>query len=87
MLERLLTTPLPKADLLAGYGLAFAAAAAVQASVVSAVVFFALGLEPAGLLATIVALAIFNAVLGSTLGLFVSGFASTSSRRCNSCRR
>jgi ABC-2 type transport system permease protein len=34
-LERLLTTPIGKADILFGYGLAFAVAAAVQAVVVS----------------------------------------------------
>jgi ABC-2 type transport system permease protein len=76
-LERLLTTPLAKADLLAGYGLAFAAAAAVQAGVVSAVAFLVLGLDPAGSPATIIALAIATAVLGTTLGLFVSAFAAT----------
>jgi ABC-2 type transport system permease protein len=76
-LERLLTTPLAKADLLAGYGLAFAGTAAVQAGVVSAVAFLVLGLDPAGSPATIIALAIANAVLGTTLGLFVSAFAST----------
>jgi ABC-2 type transport system permease protein len=76
-LERLLTTPLAKADLLAGYGLAFAGAAAMQAGVVSAVAFLALGLDPAGSPVAIIALAIANAVLGTTLGLFVSAFAST----------
>src|SRR5919201_61068 len=38
-LERLLTTPMHKLDLLLGYGLAFALAAAVQAGVVSAVAY------------------------------------------------
>ena len=70
-LERLLTTPLAKADLLAGYGLAFAAAAIVQAAVVSAVAFLVLGLDPAGSPAAIIALAVANAVLGTALGLFV----------------
>jgi ABC-2 type transport system permease protein len=76
-LERLLTTPLAKAELLAGYGLAFAAAAALQATVVSAVAFLALGLDPAGSTAAILALAIANAVLGTALGLLVSAFAAT----------
>jgi ABC-2 type transport system permease protein len=76
-LERLLTTPLAKAELLAGYGLAFAAAAALQAAVVSGAAFVALGLDPAGSAAAIVALAIANAVLGTALGLLVSAFAAT----------
>src|SRR3990172_8184053 len=44
-LERLMTMPLAKLDLLLGYGLAFALVAAVQASVVSAGAFGPLGLE------------------------------------------
>jgi ABC-2 type transport system permease protein len=76
-LERLLTTPLAKLDLLAGYALAFAATAALQACVVSAVAFLFLGLDPAGAPEGVIALAVANAVLGSSLGLFVSAFAST----------
>ena len=76
-LERLLTTPLAKLDLLAGYALAFATAAAAQAAVISGVGFLALGLDPQGAKATIVALAIGNAVLGTALGLLVSAFAAT----------
>jgi ABC-2 type transport system permease protein len=76
-LERLLTTPLAKTELLAGYGLAFAATAALQAAVVSIIAFVALGLAPAGSPAAIVALAIANAVLGTALGLLVSAFAAT----------
>ena len=47
-LERLMTMPLAKLDLLAGYGIAFALLAAVQALVTSAVAFLALGFDPAG---------------------------------------
>nr|BFE75230.1 hypothetical protein GCM10020092_085310 [Actinoplanes digitatis] len=46
-LERLLTTPLGKLDLLFGYGLAFGLAAAVQASVAVAAAFLLLGLDTA----------------------------------------
>ncbi len=76
-LERLMTLPLSKLDLLGGYGLAFALAAAVQATLVSAVAFLLLGLDVAGSPWLIVALAILNAVLGSALGLFASAFART----------
>jgi ABC-2 type transport system permease protein len=76
-LERLMTTPLHKVDLLAGYGIAFALLAIVQATLVSSLAFGLLGLEVAGPKWLVVALAMANAVLGSTLGLFVSAFAQT----------
>jgi ABC-2 type transport system permease protein len=76
-LERLMTLPLGKLDLLAGYGLAFAALAAVQAAAVSLLTFGALGLETHGSRWVVLALAIGNAVLGSALGLFFSAFAQT----------
>ena len=74
-LERLMTLPLAKLDLLAGYALAFGALATLQALVVCTVGFAALGLDaPHGVL-LIGALAVANAVLGMALGLFVSAFA------------
>ncbi len=76
-LERLMTLPLAKLDLLGGYAVAFAAMAAVQASVVSAIAFAWLGLHTDGPIPAVVALAIGNAVLGMALGLFASAFAST----------
>lgn len=76
-LERLMTLPLSKLDLLAGYGLAFALAAAVQAVLVSAVAFLLLDLDVEGAPWLIAVLAVLNAVLGSTLGLFLSAFART----------
>jgi ABC-2 type transport system permease protein len=74
-LERLMSMPVAKLDLLTGYGLAFAAMAALQAGITAAVAFLALGLDVAGSPAAVVALAIGNAVLGMALGLFVSAFA------------
>jgi len=76
-LERLMTLPLGKFDLLAGYGAAFAVFAALQAVVVSSLAFGLLGLHVAGPRVVVGALAVANAVLGSTLGLFVSAFAQT----------
>ena len=76
-LERLLTMPLHKLDILAGYGLAFALLAAMQAAVVSVVAFGLLGLEAAGSPWAVGALAIGNALLGMALGLLVSAFAAT----------
>ena len=76
-LERLLTMPLHKLDILAGYGLAFAGLAAVQAAVVSVVAFGLLGLDAAGSPWAVGALAVGNALLGMALGLLVSAFAAT----------
>jgi ABC-2 type transport system permease protein len=76
-LERLMSLPLGKDDLLAGYALAFALAAVVQASIASAVAFGLLGLDVEGSVALVVLLAVANAVLGVALGLFLSAFAST----------
>jgi ABC-2 type transport system permease protein len=76
-LERLLTLPMSRLDLLVGYALAFAGLAALQVLAVSAVAFGALGLDSRGSLGLVVALAVLNALLGMALGLFVSAFANT----------
>jgi ABC-2 type transport system permease protein len=76
-LERLMTMPLAKLDLLAGYGIAFALMATLQALVTSAVAFLLLGLESAGATGLIIVLAVLDAVLGSALGLLASAFASS----------
>lgn len=74
-LERLMTLPLGRFDLLAGYGLAFAGLATVQAVLTSAVAFGLLGIDTAGPVLGVVALAVANAVLGTSIGLFASAFA------------
>ena len=76
-LERLMSLPLAKLDVLAGYGLAFALLAAVQASVTAAVAFGLLGVDRLGPIWLVVAIAIANALLGMALGLFLSAFAQT----------
>jgi ABC-2 type transport system permease protein len=76
-LERLMSLPLGKLDLLLGYGIAFAALAVLQASLTSLVAFGGLGLETDGPVWLIVALATGNALLGMALGLFLSAFAET----------
>jgi ABC-2 type transport system permease protein len=76
-LERLLTMPLGKLDILLGYGIAFAGFAAVQAAVVSGVAFGLLGLGVAGSPWAVGALAVGNALLGMALGLLVSAFAAS----------
>jgi ABC-2 type transport system permease protein len=76
-LERLMALPLAKLDILAGYGLAFALLAAIQATLVSIIAFGFLGLHTQGPSWAVVLLAISNAMLGMSLGLFVSAFART----------
>jgi ABC-2 type transport system permease protein len=76
-LERLMAMPLAKLDLLLGYALAFAAVAAVQATLVSLVAFGLLDLHTGGPRWLVVVLAVTNAVLGMALGLFLSAFART----------
>ena len=76
-LERLMSMPIGKLDLLGGYAAAFALVAVVQATVVSTLAFGLLGLHVAGARWAVVALAVGNATLGMSLGLFVSAFART----------
>ncbi|WP_225848152.1 ABC transporter permease [Streptomyces sp. HPF1205] len=76
-LERLLTMPLAKADLLGGYALAFGAVAVVQALLATGLSVLALGLDVAGSTWLLLAAALADAFLGTALGLFVSAFASS----------
>ncbi len=76
-LERLLTTPLAKLDLLGGYALAFGAMAVLQGALTSAVAFGLLGLDVEGPLLAVVLLAVVNALLGTAMGLLVSAFANS----------
>jgi ABC-2 type transport system permease protein len=74
-LERLLTTPLQRLELLAGYAIAFGVLAAAQAIVVSALTLGPLGLHVRGPAALVVVLAVCVALLGTGLGLLASAFA------------
>jgi ABC-2 type transport system permease protein len=76
-LERLLTTPMGKGDLMFGYALAFGVMAVLQAVVASAFAIYVCGLDVQGPVAALVMVAVADAVLGTALGLLASGFAST----------
>jgi ABC-2 type transport system permease protein len=76
-LERILTTPLRRLDLLAAYGTAFSIAAAAQATIACLVSFWLLGFDTAGSPVWVFVIAIVNAVLGVGLGLLCSAFART----------
>ncbi|HEV7205965.1 MAG TPA: ABC transporter permease [Jatrophihabitans sp.] len=75
-LERLLTTPMAKLDLLVGYAVAFSLVAIVQVAVAVAV-SLALGLDLVGPLWALLLVALLDAILGVALGLFASAFART----------
>jgi ABC-2 type transport system permease protein len=76
-LERLLTTPMHKLDLLAGYALAFGLVALLQGGISAAVALGPLGLTVAAGVGVVLTLAVLNALLGMALGLFLSAFATT----------
>lgn len=76
-LDRLLTTPLAKVDFLLGYAVAFGAAAVVQALLASGLTLGLLGMDVRGPAWAVVLVAVLVALLGTSLGLFVSAFAQT----------
>lgn len=76
-LERLLTTPMSKLDLLASYGSAFSLAAVGQALLACAVAFGFLGLDIEGSVAWVLVIAVLAAMLGVAIGLLCSAFART----------
>jgi ABC-2 type transport system permease protein len=76
-LERLLSMPINKADLLLGYALAFGLVALAQAVVAVALTVGLLGLDVTGPVWMLTVVAVLDAVLGTALGLFVSAFAET----------
>ncbi len=76
-LERLLTMPLGKADLVGGYALAFGLLATVQAVITASFALLVLGLHVAGAAWLLIVVAVVDCLLGTALGLFLSAFAAT----------
>lgn len=76
-LERLLTTPLAKADFMLGYALAFATLAVVQAVVATSFAVWVCGLDVEGPVWLLLVVALLSALLGTSLGLLASGFAQS----------
>lgn len=76
-LERALTLPMSKLDLLVGYLLAFSLLAVVQTAVTVCFAVWVCGLDMSGGEVGVGAVAVLNAVLGTALGLLASAFAST----------
>jgi len=76
-LDRLFATPMTKLDLLAGYGTAFSLAAAAQAGIVTLVAFEVTHLRIDGSPLLVFMISVLGAMLGVSLGLFFSAFATT----------
>ena len=76
-LERLLILPISKLDFILGYAMAFGIAAFIQAVVVSSVALGPLGLQISGPQIMLILVAIIDALLGMSIGIFVSSFAKT----------
>ena len=76
-LERLFTMPIGKFDYIFGYAIAFGLLAIAQAAVAVGFAVWVCGLTIEGSIWLLFAIALLDAVLGSTLGLFASAFART----------
>jgi ABC-2 type transport system permease protein len=76
-LERLMTLPVHRADVVVGYALAIGAAAVVQAVIASLFAHYVCGLDVRGPLWWLVVIAVMVALLGTTLGLAASSLART----------
>jgi ABC-2 type transport system permease protein len=76
-LERLMTMPIGKFDLLLGYALAFGLVAVLQVLVATGISLTWLGLEIDGSVWLLMVIAALDALLGTALGLLASAFART----------
>lgn len=76
-LDRLMTMPISKLDIILGYAKAFAILAIIQACLASWVVLGLLGVDVAGPTAAVLVSAVLAAFLGTSLGLFMSAFATS----------
>jgi len=76
-LERLLTTPIGKGDIIVGYALAFGLMAVLQAVITVLFAVIVCGLSVQGSIWQLGAVAIVDALAGTALGLLASAFART----------
>ena len=76
-LERLLTMPIGKFDIIFGYAIAFGLFGLIQSLITSSVAVFALGLDMQSPQWFMILVAVFDTFLGVALGLMVSAFART----------
>ena len=76
-LERLMTMPIGKGDVVIGYAAAFAVLATIQACVVTGFAVWVCGMDVKGPIGLVVLVAVLDAVLGCALGLGASALART----------
>jgi ABC transporter DrrB family efflux protein len=76
-MERLMTTPLGKFDLIVGYMIAFGILAIIQALLASTLILYVFNLDINGPDWFLIVMALADALLGTALGLFVSAFAKS----------
>ena len=76
-LERLMTMPIAKLDLLFGYAIAFGVVAVLQVLVAAGISLTWLGLTIDGSVWLLLLIAVLDALLGTALGLLASAFART----------
>ncbi len=76
-LERLMAMPTRKLDILFGYTITFGILAIIQGLITSLLAVHVYGLNVAGPEWILIVVALIDALLGTTLGLFVSAFAET----------
>lgn len=76
-LERLLTTPLTRWNLLASYGLVFGLLGVAQASLLAAFVLGVYGVDIEGPLWVILLISLLDALVGVSFGLLASAYART----------
>ncbi len=76
-LERLLTSPISKLEILLGYGLGFGILAVLQVALVLLVTFGPLGMKTSGNLSMLLVFSVLDALMGTSLGLLFSAFANS----------
>lgn len=76
-LDRLMSMPIGKADLIFGYALAFSALAFLQACLAALIMLGFLGVDVAAGTLPVLISAVLAAFLGTSLGLFMSAFAAS----------
>ncbi len=74
-LERILTSPASRLDILLGYAIAFALLALVQAAIASFVTLYFLGVDIQGAASALLIVAMLSGILGMSFGLLFSAFA------------
>jgi len=76
-MERLMAMPIGKLDFVLGYTLAFGLLAVIQALLASVLLLYVFNMPVAGPDWFLIVMALANALLGTSLGIFVSAFART----------